>query len=390
MFSSPAEQKQSPKEKEWSSRSTKTSEEPNIVKNKSSPQNRVLSNVALRVQCPECNVDMRKDSLPRHRKTKHCNIQEIKCICVDNEECIYMVPMSQRGVKYPLHVQKSFYGENASKISCENQCCMDFLKTCQACGLKNELCDHLKTVTADQTLFPEPVLLSDNIIDEIGVLKYKTIVKCKQLNEKASLRNKNAIVCFDDGQYKHLSVLSHKIHYNAKLGRFIVSYNQKSGTLDCGCCSRKQTCVHKAMSIWFLQQNEMLTELNFKNSNNILPLPTTDEYCGTSDECYPPQDQEKLIIMLKYIRNKEYEKGQLKAYRTFNQSAVPTNILPLEEMCHLCCGNLSKLLSVSTNAKIMTLQGLFENYKSFVKKCIRCGHFYRYQESCHGIHNYDD
>ena len=38
----------------------------------------------------------------------------------------------------------------------------------------------------------------------------------------------------------------------------------------------------------------------------------------------------------------------------------------------------------------MTLQGLFENYKSFVKKCIRCGHFYRYQESCHGVHSYDD
>ena len=271
-----------------SSRSTKTLEEQNIVKNKSSPQNRVLSNVALRVQCPKCNVAMRKDSLPRHRKTKHCNIQEVKCICVDNEECIYMVPKSERGVKYPLHVQKSFYGENASKMSCENQCCMDFIKTCRAFGLKNEPCGHLKTVAADQTLFPEPVLLSNNIIDEIGVLKYETIVKCKELNEKASLRNKNAVVCFDDGQYKHLSVISNKIHYNAKLTRFIVSYNQKSGTLDCGCCSRKQTCVHKAMPIWFLQQNKMLTELNFKNSNNILPLPTTDEYCGTSDECYPP------------------------------------------------------------------------------------------------------
>ena len=37
-----------------------------------------------------------------------------------------------------------------------------------------------------------------------------------------------------------------------------------------------------------------------------------------------------------------------------------------------------------------TLQVLFENYKSFVKKCIRCGHFYRYQESFHGMRNYDD
>ena len=96
------------------------------------------------------------------------------------------------------------------------------------------------------------------------------------------------------------------------------------------------------------------------------------------------------MIMLKYIRNKEYEKDQLKAHRTFNQSAVPANILPLEEICHLCCGDLSKPLSVSNNAKIMTLQGLFENYKSFVKKCIRCGHFYRYQEPCHGVRNYDN
>ena len=177
MFSSPAEQKQSPIEKEFFSLSTKTSEKPNIVKNKSSPKCRVPSNVPLRVQCPECNVDMRKNSLSRHRKTKHCNIKETKCICVDNDECIYMVPKSQRGVRYPLHVQKSFYGENAPKISCENQN-LDVIKTCHASGLKNELCDHLKTVITDQTLFPEPVLLSDNINDEIRVLKYETTVRC--------------------------------------------------------------------------------------------------------------------------------------------------------------------------------------------------------------------
>ena len=228
-----------------------------------------------------------------------------------------MVPKSQN---------KEFYAENAPKISCKNQCSMDFIKTCQASGLKNELCDHWKTVTADQALFPEPVLLSDNIIDEIGVLKYETIVRCKLLNVKASLRNKNVVVCFDDGQYKHLSVISNKIHYNAKLGRFIVSYNQKSGTLDYGCCSRKQARVRKAMSIWFLQQNEMLNEVNFKN-NDILPPATTDEYCGTLDEFSPPQDQEKLMIMLKYIRNKKYTKDQLKAYRTFNQNVTDVAVI---------------------------------------------------------------
>ena len=85
-----------------------------------------------------------------------------------------MVPKNQRGIRYPLHVQKSFYGENAPKISCENQRCIDMIETCQASGLKNELCDHLKSVTADQTLFPEQVLVSDDLIDETRVLKYET------------------------------------------------------------------------------------------------------------------------------------------------------------------------------------------------------------------------
>ena len=66
----------------------------------------------------------------------------------------------------------------------------------------------------------------------------------------------------------------------------------------------------------------MVNEVNFKNYDNILPPPTTDEYCGTSDECYPPQYQETLMITLKYIRDKEYKKDLLKAYRTFNQSAA--------------------------------------------------------------------
>ena len=66
------------------------------------------------------------------------------------------------------------------------------------------------------------------------------------------------------------------------------------------------------MSVWFLQLYEMLNEENFKNSDNILPPPTTDEYCGTSDECSLPQDQEKLVIMLKYIRNKKIHKRSTK------------------------------------------------------------------------------
>ena len=164
---------------------------------------------------------------------------------------------------------------------------------------------------------------------------------------------------YDDSWYKNLFVISNKIHHNVKLGQFIVSYNQKSRTLDCGCCCRKQTYVQNAMLLWFFQQNKMLNGVKIKINDNILPPPTTDGYCGTWDESSPPQDQEKLMITLKYIRNKKYTKIQLKAYRTFHRSATPANILPLEQICHLCCGNISKALSFLTIAKIMSLQGLF-------------------------------
>ena len=97
------------------------------------------------------------------------------------------------------------------------------------------------------------------------------------------------------------SVISNKIHYSVKLGRFIVSYNQITGTLDCGCCSRKQTCVHKAMSTWLFEQNKMLNDVNFFKNNKLLPLRTTNGYYGTSGKCSPPQEQEQLMIMLKYI-----------------------------------------------------------------------------------------
>ena len=112
----------------------------------------------------------------------------------------------------------------------------------------------------------------------------------------------------------------------------------------------------------------MLNEVNFKSNDNILPPPATDEYCGTSDEFSPTQDQEELMIMLKYIRNKECMKDQLKAYPTFKKSVAPANLLRLEQTGHLCCGNFSKPLSVSTIVTIMTLQGLFIKLLVFCKE----------------------
>ena len=90
-------------------------------------------------------------------------------------------------------------------------------------------------------------------------MKQETVEKSKVLNKLAMEKDKSLLSAFEDGNVKHFSIFSEKIHYNAKLSHFAVSYYSKLGTLDCGCCLRKVTCTHKAMCIWYLSQYEKLT-----------------------------------------------------------------------------------------------------------------------------------
>ena len=91
-------------------------------------------------------------------------------------------------------------------------------------------------------------------------MKQETVEKCKALNKLAMEKDKNPLTVFEDGNVKHFSVFSGKIHYNGKLSRFVVSYNPKFGTLDCGCCLRNVTCTHKTMCICYLSQYENLAK----------------------------------------------------------------------------------------------------------------------------------
>ena len=57
------------------------------------------------LNCDHCGIELRKDSLRRHIKTKHQK-EEPSCVCVDIENAIVMVPKNNKHQGYPLHVQK--------------------------------------------------------------------------------------------------------------------------------------------------------------------------------------------------------------------------------------------------------------------------------------------
>ena len=73
-----------------------------------------------------------------------------------------------------------------------------------------------------------------------------------------------------------------------------------------------------------------------------------------------------------------------------NLHMIPRQFYPAERTCMFYETPLSKSISVTRNAYILTLTSIIANVHTFIAKCDDCGVCYRYQESSHSIHNYND
>ena len=119
----------------------------------------------------------------------------------------------------------------------------------------------------------ETITLSGNVLEslsnDIGTrcLKPETIEKCKEINNLAIANEKWPVVAFDNEDNVHMSVFTSKVHYNAKLKRFAVTYNKTDKTLDYGYFRRYIICVKKAMSIWFLEKTHVITYPDLGNAS---------------------------------------------------------------------------------------------------------------------------
>ena len=79
-----------------------------------------------------------------------------------------------------------------------------------------------------------------------------------------------------------------------------------------------------------------------------------------------PQKKKIFCTMLSYLRQfRTYNKEEVHNHRVFVQQKVPQHIIPIEQICHLCKTQLSNPITVTNNAKVVTLQGVFHNFKSF-------------------------
>ena len=68
-----------------------------------------------------------KDCLTRHIKQFHKEKAPSRCVCVDENDAVYMVPKTKCCVDYPIHIQKLLHGANAKKRFCEEKFCMEYM-----------------------------------------------------------------------------------------------------------------------------------------------------------------------------------------------------------------------------------------------------------------------
>ena len=110
--------------------------------------------------------------------------------------------------------------------------------------------------------------------------------------------------------YQRLTSQLHLTSYKAKL--LHCNYNKTKKTF--GCCTRKIIWVHKAMSIWFLEQTLVITHPDLGNASpEVTKKVCYNETKNETEECntgYPPINEAILLEMIVFMRDQQFYKSE--------------------------------------------------------------------------------
>nr|XP_039268649.1 uncharacterized protein LOC120343514 [Styela clava] len=347
------------------------------------------------ITCPVCRKEMCSRSLPRHYRNIHNKEIENVVYCVDKIRGLYMVRRSSKGgVFYPIHIKK-----NLSKISldfgvdCEDSACRDYMYMAWRSGMTGAECRHLRLVGVD-TKYPESETLNDTYLSELSIdgkykiIKPTKIEQCLDL-KKMALNNKSKLLyaIHESTRFIMFSLYNGEYHYYSKFGRIILTADIQEGNLDCRCCKRKHSCVHKCVCMWYLVQNNLFEgfrEPRIEDNDETVNV----QHQNISLKYYPPIDTQILEKMCQYL--KELKRIPHSANNRASKTIYPTTYIPVEVKCFYCDSDLQKPILISKHAKILTMTELLGDISTYYKECPKCKVCYRYQEFTDGLHNFND
>ena len=149
------------------------------------------------------------------------------------------------------------------------------------------------------------------------------------------------------------------------------------GTLDCRCCSRKRTCIHKCICLWYFHQQNLLDNFcaTATESGEEIDVGSKEEEQPTllegapksSGVAYPPKDNVILLAMCKYLHQEK------RIPMTDDDSIIPNPVscmkfILVETTCVNCCTPLSVPKTITNKALIVTLNYVAEGVETFYKR----------------------
>ncbi|XP_051961485.1 uncharacterized protein si:ch211-10d23.5 isoform X3 [Xyrauchen texanus] len=214
-----------------------------------------------KLTCQTCGILFTSlSNLRRHERLQHGQFQQ-PMFCIDAKNGIYITTKDLHGPRVPIHVLKSFA---LQVMLCESKECREFMIAQGQCGNPGKECCHLERTSHAQQYVPPPALCL-NSLEEMtykGLLSKSEKQQCQEMNSRACLEGVDCVYPISWGKFELLDrYVNFSVYTNLKdtwcqFGRTHVSFDTRSGNWKCLCEHKRNGCIHKYLSMWWVFQEQ--------------------------------------------------------------------------------------------------------------------------------------
>ncbi|XP_034088953.1 uncharacterized protein LOC117557285 isoform X2 [Gymnodraco acuticeps] len=283
-------------------------------------RSKVVQSRAKRTTCPLCKTELYMKNLKTHVDRRHSSSvpditsnRHLPSQCLDLKKGIFAVGRTFSGLRNPIHVQKFTWG-NSHQVVCELENCKqasDFSRRSNLLGFE---CIHVRSLIYCPTSSKPDVTLKEEVLSDMVEKKWisdNTKRMCLVRKEKAESGNSplSKVVTFCSGASRvYVSVLETYTSYYSRLGRVSVCYDIKRNAWQCPCSKPNNSCAHKSIAKWHLNQTRPELFLKVRSTDNDVFetfVESDPEGHSTEDILYPPERAALTSLVLYWLDHKK-------------------------------------------------------------------------------------
>ena len=232
---------------------------------------------------------------------------------------------------------------------------------------------HLQSVQYAEP-YQQPITLTESslhdLVQKVAWFKESKSRDCLSLKEKADHGGHPLIVPFPRDEHNstsdrfwYFSIFDGGIHYWSRFGRVIVGFDKHNVLWMFECCRGKRSCIHKSVPKWFVYELEpsLLSEAReTEEFDEAFPSDEVDD--EASDVTFSPNMSSTYLPtgtlleeMVRYQRTSKRLPSSIPPQILTDTASFPDNLIPCEEMCHLCSTPLEDPCEITNRAVVIGL-----------------------------------